>query len=77
MKPSQVDADGFQYSPLDTILAHKTDEKAVTKSEKYHVNKKGRRPLKKTTTGWFLKVMWKVGMEKWISLKDLKNQTLL
>ena len=70
---SQVDADGFQYSLLNTILAHRKDQRAVTKENKSFVHKNGRRSLKRTTIGWEMKVLWKDGTEEWIPLKDLKE----
>ena len=70
---SQVDADGFQYNLLDSILDFKKDEHAISKRDMYLTTKSGNKRLRKTPIGWKLKVMWKDGFEEWIPLKDLKE----
>ena len=68
---SQCDAEGWRYTLLDSIVDYKVDENAV--SDRFVYTKTGRRRLKKTTKGWFLKVRWKSGEEQWVPLRVMKE----
>ena len=70
---AQVDSEGFQYTLLDSIIDYATNDRAVSKANKYFVTRQGTRRLRHTTAGWKLLVLWKDGSEQWIPLKDLKE----
>jgi hypothetical protein len=70
---SQVDSEGYQYTLLDEIVAHRSTGEAVRKEDGWHVDRKGQRSRKLTTRGWYFNVQWKDGSQQWIPLKDLKE----
>ena len=71
---TQVDAEGFSKTMMESIIDHKMDEStAVSKADKYIVTNRGQKKLRKTTCGWSLLVKWKDESESWIPLKDLKE----
>lgn len=49
---SQVDADGYSTTILESIVDYKKDSKAVDKAGKYVITKSGQKRLRKTTVGW-------------------------
>ena len=51
---SIVDKDGCSQLVLDFIMDHATDDRTVTKADKYIMTGKGRRRIRKITTGWKL-----------------------
>ena len=70
---SQVDSEGYSLTLMDGIVDFKKDSTAVSMDDKYVITKRGRRRLRKTTTGWKFLVRWKDGSETWIQLCDLKE----
>jgi hypothetical protein len=69
---AQVDHEGNQFLLLDEIIDHHCDENAIRLDHKYVKSQSGQR-LKKTTEGWYLKVLWKEGSTTWETLRDLKE----
>lgn len=70
---NQVDDEGFTKTKLDCIVAHKTDDLAVHKDDMYITNRRGVKRMRKTTSGWLLKVRWHDKSEHWIPLSILKE----
>ena len=70
---AQVDSKGFQYNLLESIINYATNDRAVTKADKYVVTCRGAHKLWKTTVGWKLLVLQRDGRQQWIPLKDLKE----
>lgn len=69
---TQCDSEGNQFLLLDSIVDHKRETNALTKSNAY-VTINGKRYLKKNTKGWKLCVQWKDGSTSWESLANLKE----
>ena len=70
---AQVDAKGFYYLPLDSILNFKKDWNTVDKENRYVTTKSGQRRACKTTSGWKPLVLWNNGTEQWIPLSVMNN----
>ena len=70
---SQVDAEGYRYQLLDTIVDHKKDGNAIHPNAIYINKKSGQKRMKHTTYGQNLLVKWKNGTQEWVPLKILKN----
>ena len=70
---SQVDAEGYRYQLLDTIVDHKQDGDAIHPNDLYINTKSGQKLMIQTTAGWNLLVQWKNGTQEWVPLKILKN----
>ena len=71
---TQVDANGFSKTMINSIIDHKMDKTtAVSKTDKYIVTDRGQKKLRKTTCGWSLLIKWKDESESWVPLKDLKE----
>ena len=70
---AQLDAEGFSYSLLDSILEIKKDGNVVDKEYMYVTTKSGQRRVRKTNSGWKLLVLWKNGTEQWTPLSVMKN----
>jgi transposase len=69
---SQCDLEGNQYLLLDSIVDHRSDGHAVTRSDMYtYVN--GTKRMRKTTKGWHFCIQWKDGTTTWERLSDLKE----
>ena len=45
----------------------------MKQKDKYFYSRNYRRQLRKSTTGWKLKVLWNEGSSTWMPLKDLKE----
>ena len=74
---SQVDTEGHHFQLLQEIVDHRSDGRAIKKSNGYHISKSGSRKPKITTVGWKLQVEWKDGSMSWVDLKDLKESNPL
>ena len=61
---SQCDGYGNQYRLMSGIVDHKSNEKAVSKSDRYVVIR-GRQFLRNTTVGWKLCIEWRDGSTSW------------
>ena len=71
---TQVDSDGYSLSLMEGIVDYRKDEAgAVSKDDGYVVTKRGKKQLRKTTSGWHLLVRWKDQSESWVPLKDMKE----
>lgn len=70
---SQVDAEGKRGLCVECILDYATDGDAVTKANQYVTDKKGKRHMRRTTTGWKLLCLLKTGEEHWFPLAELKE----
>ena len=70
---SQVDAEGYRYQLLDTIVDHKQGGNAIHPNNLYINTKSGQKRMRQTTSGWNLLVKWKNGTQEWVTLKILKN----
>jgi hypothetical protein len=70
---SQVDANGYSHTLLESIIDYTKDESAVDRDDMYIQTKSGQRRIRQTTIGWKLLVLWKDGSEEWIPLKILKE----
>ena len=64
---SICDENGFSHILLSVILDHVTDESEVKKGPS------GTKRMRKSTTGWSLKVQWKDGTTNWIPLNIMKE----
>jgi Reverse transcriptase (RNA-dependent DNA polymerase) len=69
---STVDSEGKQYLLMDSIVAHKSDDTAVSKGNEFVVVNNKQHP-KKTTSGWWFQIQWKDGRTTWEPLKALKE----
>jgi hypothetical protein len=69
---AKCDADGNQHLLLDSIVDHKTNDKAVKFADRFQVIN-GKQYQKKTTAGWKLCAEWKDGSTSWEELADLKE----
>ncbi len=69
---SQIDSEGRHYQLLSEIQEHRTNGKAIKRSDGYIIGKNGNRHAKKTTAGWDLLVEWRDGSMDWVPLKDLR-----
>ena len=69
---SQVDSEGHHYQLLSEIQDHKSDGRAVKRSQGFLIGHNGNKHAKKTTAGWSLLVEWRDGSMNWVPLKDLK-----
>ena len=67
----QCDDAGNQYRLISGIMDHKSNHKAVSKSNQYVVIR-GRQFPRKTTVGWKLYVEWRDGSTSWERLYDMK-----
>ena len=74
---SQVDTEGHHFQLLQEIVDHRSDGRAIKKSNGYHISQSGSRKPKITTVGWKLQVEWKDGSMSWVDLKDLKESNPL
>ena len=70
---SQVDDEGFTITRLDAILDHKKSPDALEQQDAYTIDKRGVKRLRKTTTGWMLKIRWHDQSEQWVPLSVLKE----
>ena len=70
---SQVDAEGYRYQLIDTIVDHKQDGNAIHPNYICINTKSGQKRMRQTTYGWNLLVQWKNGTQEWVPLKILKN----
>ena len=70
---SQVDAEGYRYQLLGTIVDHKQDGNAIHPNNLYINTKSVQKRMRQTTSGWNLLVQWKNGTQEWVPLKILKN----
>ena len=68
----QCDDAGNQYRLMSGIVDHKSNEKAVSKSDQYVVIR-GRKFPRKTTVGWKLCVEWRESSTSWERLSDMKK----
>ena len=69
---SMCDPDGHQHVLLESIVDHKTNDKAVKFADRF-VTVKGRQHHRKTTAGWKLCIQWRDGSTSWERLADLKE----
>ena len=70
---SQVDAEGYRYQLLDTIVDQKQDGNAIHPNYPYININSGQKRMIQTTAVWNLLVQWKNGTQEWVPLKILKN----
>ena len=70
---SQIDSDGHRYQLMDHIMGHRTDGRAVARSEAFIVSKNGNKTRRQTTKGWYFQIQWKDGTDSWVPLKELKE----
>ena len=61
---SQVDAEGYRYQLLDTIVDHKQDGNAIHPDDIYINTKSGQKRMRHTTSGWNLLIQWKNGTQE-------------
>ena len=54
---TQVDADGFAHTILDSIIDHSSDGTAVSKANCYVVTQRGLKRERKTTVKWIVNVL--------------------
>ena len=66
---SQVDAEGYRYQLLDTIVDHKQDSNAIYPNDIYINTKSGQKGMIQTNSGWNLLVQWNNGTQEWVPLK--------
>jgi hypothetical protein len=72
---SQCDIEGNQHVLLDSIIDHRSDGHAVTRSDMYtYVN--GQKRKRKTTKGWHFCIQWKDGVTTWERLSDLAEYVM-
>ena len=69
---SQCDGAGNQYRLISGIVDHKSNGKAVSKSDRYVVIM-GRQFPRKTTVRWKLCIEWRDGSTSWERLSDMKE----
>ena len=69
---SQCDDAGNQYCLMSGIVDHKSNDKAVSKSDRYVVIRGRQFPIN-TTVGWKLCVEWRDGSTSWERLSDMKE----
>ena len=69
---AQCDPEGNQHLLMESIIDHKTDDKAIKFADRF-VLMNGRKYWRKTTAGWKLCVLWKDGSTSWERLADLKE----
>ena len=69
---SQCDCAGNQYRLMSGIVDHKSNEKAVSKSDRYVVIR-GRQFPRNTTVGWKLCIEWRDGSTSWERLSNMKE----
>ena len=69
---SQCDGARNEYRLMLGIVDHKSNDKAVSKSDRYVVIK-GRQFLRKTTVGWKLCIECRYGSTSWGRLSDMKE----
>lgn len=70
---AQVDEHGHRHRMMEEISDHRTNDRAVKKSDGYIVLGSGQTRQRRTTAGWELHVIWKDGSSNWITLKDMKE----
>jgi len=71
---AQVDNDGISTTLMQGIVGYDKDEEvAISKSDKWVTDRRGKKRLRRSTVGWKLLVQWQDGAETWIPLKDLKE----
>ena len=57
---------------MSGIVDHKSNDKAVSKSDRYVVIRRQKLP-RKTTVGWKLCIEWRDGSKSWEQLSDMKE----
>ena len=70
---SQVDAEGYRYQLLDTIVDHKQYGNAIHPNDLYINTNSGHKRMRHTTSSLNLLVQWKNGTQEWVPLKILNN----
>jgi hypothetical protein len=70
---SQIDDNGHTQRILSSILDHKKDSSAVSKSDMYITTPSGQQRMRKSTIGWKLLVQWNDNSQEWLPLKLLKE----
>ena len=70
---AQVDANGYPYTMLDSIVDYKKSSAVVERDDMFITTKSGTRRHRETTTDWDLLILWKDGTEQWIPLKLMKE----
>ena len=68
----QCDGTGNKYRLMSGIVDHKSNDKAVSKSDQYVVIR-GRHFPRKTTVGWKLFIEWRDGSTSWEQPSDMKE----
>ena len=68
---SQVDSEGFTLTLFNRILEFNKYETAIYNKDLYYRIRSGTRRMRKTTCGWKFLVLWKDGLETYITLKDM------
>ena len=68
---SQYDDAGNQYHLMSGIVDHKSNDRSVSKSDRYVVIS-GRQFPRNTTVGWKLCIEWRDGSTSWERLSDVK-----
>ena len=67
----QCDGAGNQYWLMSGIVDHKSNNKAVSKPDRYVVTR-GRQFPRKNTVGWKLCIEWRDGSTSWERISDMK-----
>ena len=57
---------------FDTIVDHKKNDNAITRTENYVVDSRGKQQYKRSSKGWEVCVRWKNGSTTWEKLCDFK-----
>ena len=68
----QCDDAGNQYRLMSRIVDHKSNDKAVSKSDQYVVIRVRQLP-RKTTVEWKMCIEWRDGSTSWERLSDMKE----
>ena len=74
---ADCDEEGKKHLLLESILDHRKDNTALSKSEGTYKTETGQYRKKRTTRGWEFLVQWKDGSTDWIPLSVLKETNIL
>ena len=74
---ADCDEEGKTHLLLESILDHRKDQTALSKSEGIYKTETGQYRKKRTTRGWELLVQWKDESTDWIPLSVLKETNIL
>ncbi len=70
---SQVESDGHNFSYLQDIIGHRSDDTAVQKEDGFVTLSNGHAKPVVTTQGWDINVRWADQSTSWVSLADIKQ----